>query len=53
MIGLVICIAEAATPVAEVGGYDEDGGRIRKVRGKQVPVSTFRGGSCGSDKDGD
>lgn len=53
MTGLVICIAEAAAPVAKVGGYDEDGGWVREVRGKQAPVTTFGGGSCGTDKDGD
>lgn len=51
--GLVICIAEAAAPVAEVGGYDEDGGWIREVGGKQAPVAAFGGGSCCTDKDGD
>ena len=51
--GLVICVAEAATPMAEVGGYDEDGGWIREVRSKQAPIAAFGGRSCGTDKDWD
>jgi hypothetical protein len=53
LLGLVICIAEAAAPVAEIGGYDEDRGWIREVRSKQIPVTAFGGRSCGTDKDGD
>jgi hypothetical protein len=53
LAGLVICIAEAATPVAKVGGYDEDGGWVREVRSKQAPVAAFGGGSGGTDKDRD
>jgi len=53
VVGLVICIAEAASPVTEIGGYDEDRRWIREVRSKQLPVASFRGKSCGTDKDGD
>lgn len=51
--GLVICVAEAAAPVAEVGGYDEDRGWIREVRTKQAPVAALGGGGRRADQDGD
>ena len=53
VLGLIICIAEAAAPVAEVRGYDEDRGWVREVRSKQAPIAAFGGRCCGTDKDRD
>lgn len=50
---LVVCVSEAGTPVAEVGGGDEDGGRVCEVGREEGAECALGGGICGADEDGD
>lgn len=51
--GGVVCVPEAGAPVAEVGGYDEDGGWVGEVGGDDAAVALL--GGCGgvANHDGD
>ena len=50
---LVVCIAETGAPVAEVGGDDEEVGRVGKVGCEEVAVVSFGGFAGVADQKGD
>lgn len=50
---LVVCVAEARAPVAEVGADDEEVGRVRKVWCELGAELDFGGGLGVADHDGD
>lgn len=50
--GLVVCVAEAGAPVAEIGADDEEVGGVCEVGGEEAAVRLFRGGGGGADHDG-
>jgi hypothetical protein len=50
--GLVVSVAEARTPVAEVGAHDEDAGGVGEVRSQEFSVALFDRGGGGADENG-
>lgn len=47
--GLVVCVAEAGAPVAEVGGDDEDVCGVGEVGGEEGAEVALRGGGGAAD----
>lgn len=50
---LVVCVAEARAPMAEIGADDEEVGSVREVGGKEAAQLALSGGAGVADHYGD